>query len=401
MMKRRRMYGVALVSAFALMTLVGCKSAPEAEDDAPAEESVEASKEAKATTQAAEQGAKEKADEPLGRLDMPMERVAASERQWTGVTVSDEGRVFVNYPLWGPTPQPFAVGELKEDGSVVPYPNKALNNWDEGKPAGEHFVCVQSVVVDDSNDLWILDPANPRFEGVVEGGAKLMKVNLRTDKVEGKWTIEVPAITPQSYLNDVRIDTERQLAYMTDSGDGAIVVLDLMSGEAKRVLDDHEATEAEDVTLTIGGAPFTRRVHSDGIALSDDRQTLYFQPLTGRTLYSVPTLTLREFEDVTDKIAATSVVPVADSGASDGILWHEGKIYLTSLEHNAIRRVDPETGVIEVVAEGDAIAWPDTLAKGPDGLYFTTSLIHLGSDPGQPYGLYRVTLDAASSSPPE
>ena len=43
--------------------------------------------------------------------------VAASERQWTGLAISQDGRIFVNFPLWSAA-QPFAVGELAADGSV-------------------------------------------------------------------------------------------------------------------------------------------------------------------------------------------------------------------------------------------------------------------------------------------
>jgi sugar lactone lactonase YvrE len=36
-----------------------------------------------------------------------------------------------------------------------------------------------------------------------------------------------------------------------------------------------------------GGGQLDRRVAADGIALSNDGKTLYWQPLTGRTLYRI------------------------------------------------------------------------------------------------------------------
>ena len=37
--------------------------------------------------------------------------------------------------------------------------------------------------VDATDTLWILDPASPKMKGVQEGGAKLVKVDLKTNKV--------------------------------------------------------------------------------------------------------------------------------------------------------------------------------------------------------------------------
>jgi hypothetical protein len=91
--------------------------------------------------------------------------VAQSDRQWTGIAVARDGRIFVNYPRWSEN-IPFSVGELKPDGSVAPFPDTILNTWEPGTDPADRFVCVQSVVVDRDGYLWILDPANPRFKGV-------------------------------------------------------------------------------------------------------------------------------------------------------------------------------------------------------------------------------------------
>jgi hypothetical protein len=73
--------------------------------------------------------------------------VATGERQWTGVAVSAEGRVFVNFPRWQ-TKVPVSVGELDEEGNIAPYPNEEIKGWSEGDDPTKKFVCVQSVYVD-------------------------------------------------------------------------------------------------------------------------------------------------------------------------------------------------------------------------------------------------------------
>ncbi|MEM7262607.1 MAG: L-dopachrome tautomerase-related protein [Planctomycetota bacterium] len=319
--------------------------------------------------------------------------VATSERQWTGLAVASDGRMFVNYPLWSES-QPFAVGRIGDDGVVVPYPDR---EWNRSRGNSEdRFVCVQAMWTDRENRLWILDPANPRFEGVVPGGPKLVVVDLGTNQVERIYRFEAPVVKPSSYLNDGRLDLDAGVAYLTDSGDGAMIVLDLESGEARRLLDDHPSTEAEEVVLTIEGEEWRRggvapRVHADGLALSLDKKTLYFQALTGRTLWSVRTKSLRDPE-LEPRILALRTRPFGIVGPSDGLLCGpDGAVYLTSLEENAIRRVWPKTRRLETVVQDERIAWPDSMAIGPGAaLYFTTAQIHRGPTPPEPYRIFRV-----------
>jgi len=322
------------------------------------------------------------------RVELGLKEVATSTRQWTGIAATDAGRVFVNYPLWAPE-QPFAVGELAVDGSVTPFPDNRWNSWESGKDPSAHFVCVQAMVVDDQGTLWILDPANPRFEGVIPGGPKLVEVDLSTNSVTRTYLIDADVARAASYLNDVRVDTAERIAYITDSGDGALVVVDLESGEARRMLDDHSSTSAEDVTLTIEGKPFSRTVHADGIALSSDRKTLFYQALLGRTLYAIDTASLRDTSKTDDELAVL-VRTVGEVGGSDGLVYLDGYVYLTSLEHDAIRRIPESGGAVEVVVADPVIAWPDSFALTRDALLVTTAQIHRGSNPPEPYRILSI-----------
>src|SRR6476660_6992069 len=147
--------------------------------------------------------------------------------QLTGVTVSLGGRMFVNFPRWSDK-YLNAVVEVLKDGSVRPFPDESWNRWDK-KPenAPKQFICVQSVVADDQNTLWIVDPASPLIAGVVPGGAKVVRVDLGTNKVTRVYTFGSDVVKQNSYLNDIRIDNRQGFAYMTDSGPGGIVVLNI------------------------------------------------------------------------------------------------------------------------------------------------------------------------------
>jgi sugar lactone lactonase YvrE len=330
--------------------------------------------------------------EPAPQPDSQLSEIATSSRRWTGLAVSREGRVFVNFPRWS-LDVPISVGELDSSGVAQPYPNAELNGWQAGQDPRQKFVCIQSVHVDGKDRLWILDPANPLLQGVVAGGPKLIQVDLKTDQIVRVHHFGESIAPPGSYLNDVRVDTQNEVAYITESGLGALVMLDLQSGNARRLLADHPAAKAEDIQVVIDGVPFPGKVHADGIALDQQGGWLYFQALTGRTLYRVP---LAALSDTTlgQRQLAAKVQPFASSGVSDGLLWGPGGVYVSALEDGCIKRVDSQ-GRVSTVVKDPRIVWPDSFAQGPDGsVWFTTAQIHLGPNPPNPFRILKIPVAA-------
>jgi sugar lactone lactonase YvrE len=175
-----------------------------------------------------------------------LEQVATFEHQVTGVTVSENGRIFVNFPRWTED-SPVSVAEVTKDGSIKPFPDEEWNAWrnarkDEISPR-EHWVCVQSVIADGRGNLWVLDPGAPAQGTIVQGAPKLVRIDLASNKVAQTITFDESVAPQGSYLNDVRFSPDGSHAYITDSGaKGAIVVVDLKSGQGRRVLDGHPSS---------------------------------------------------------------------------------------------------------------------------------------------------------------
>jgi len=355
-------------------------------------------------------------DEPVGVLEPVAYFNGAMP---TGVTVSQQGRIFVNFPKWGDE-VPFTVAEI-HDGELVAYPDEAMNKTDPDDLAAA-LVSVQSVVIDPADHIWILDTGSPLFQPTEFGGPKLIGVDLKTDQVVKKILFPQEVALSTTYLNDVRFDLRRGnegMAFITDSaqrGPNGIIVVDLASGDSWRQLHDHPSTKAEKLQTflpIVEGRPFLEHepdgsikqgasMGTDGIAISADGSRLYYCPLSSRKLYSVDTNALID-RSLNDKEVAATVNDEGDSGgASDGLESDAaGYIYTTNYEHNAILRRRPD-GEWETVTHDPRLLWPDTLSLAADGYIYVTAnqlhrqaRFHKGCDlRRKPYTLFRVRIDA-------
>lgn len=353
------------------------------------------------------------ADRPFGKLEQVH---AFYDAMPTGVTVTETGRIFVNFPRWGDE-VPFTVGEIR-NGKVVAYPNAAINQETPNDPS-DGLISVQSVVADGQGRVWLLDTAAPGFAEPKPKGAKLVAVDLASNQVVKRLVFPDDVILPSTYVNDMRFDFRsgsQGTVYLTDSslrGPGAIIVMDIASGRAMRRLSGAPATSVdpsfvpvvEGLPVTVEAADRKRKplgVASDGIALSADGKTLYFTPLSSRHLYSISTLLLRD-PNVSEQQLAAAVQDLGEKGASDGLEADAaGAIYAGDYEHNSIRKRLPD-GQWQTLVHDPRLLWPDTLSIGPDGyLYFTANQLHrqaafrFGQDQRQkPYSLMRLKIDAA------
>ncbi len=326
--------------------------------------------------------------------------VATSQVLWTGVAVTSDNRLFANFPRMDTDTIPYSVAEVG-GAQATPFPDANWNTWAPGLPPAEHFICVQSVYVDARNFLWVLDPANPQMRGVVPGGAKLLKFDPNTRQLLQRIVFDETVAPLSSYLNDVRVDTDKNVAYITESGRGAIIVVNLTTGAARRLLANSPTTKSENLILTVEGRIFRQKdgslgnFNADGIALSPRKDYLYYHAVTARSLYRVPTAALLD-ESLTEGQLAQRVEYLGDTDPVDGMAFgRDSSLYLTFVQQNAVARITPQ-GRLEGVVRDSLLKWPDSFAVANDGsLYVTNSQLHIPRPQRtQPFRIFKLTLTA-------
>ena len=322
--------------------------------------------------------------------------------QLTGVAREPGGRLLVNYPRWSDIYK-YAVIEASGDSSRAPYPDSVMNQWNAGQSGKNKWVCVQSVYVDDSSRIWILDPAAPKLKKIQGAGAKLVLMNKSTGKPEK--TFSFMSILPDTaYVNDVRIDVARNFAYLTESKGGGIIVLDLGSGKMRRVLDKHPSTKSDPAyRFIIDGRELTKdgrpaKFNSDGIALSPDGNWLYYKPLTDNKLYRVSTEYLRDWH-IKDTGLNSKVEDLGHFTTTDGMIFDKnGNLYLGDLQNYSIVQID-RNHKMKTLVKDQRLIWPDSYSIADGYLYISCSQIQKQPEYNEgvnkrtsPYTVYRMKL---------
>lgn len=293
-------------------------------------------------------------------------------QQVTGVSVSDKGRLFANFPRWRAGVENSVV-EVLDNRESIPFPNKKWNSWKLETPTTDSlFVAIQSVVAFE-NMLYVLDTRNPLFKGVIEN-PRIFVFDLNTNQLKKNYQLNEASFHKDSYINDLRVDKKKGKMYLTDSGHAGLVVLDLNSGESFRVLDNHKSTLAEVNELTFDNGVWKNTVHSDGIALDTQNDILYYHSLTGYSLYAIATdkLVSNNLQEIEE-----SVQFITKTAAPDGmIIDNSGNLFFADLENNSINKLNLSSNKMNVIAEGKKIRWADTFSIYKNTLYYTNSRIN-------------------------
>lgn len=304
-----------------------------------------------------------------------LEVVAQLEQPPGNVAVTPQGTViFSQHQFFDPR---YRVMHLRDDGSPAPFPNEA---WATPPgPDGRGLHAVLGVVADQRGRVWMLDNGAPQ--------PRVVAWDTREDRLHRVITLPDHAAPEGSFPNDAAVDLAREKLYLADFGgpQPALIVVDLATGHARRVLAGHRSVTPEDVHIVIDGRTVTTgvgdqasaaRIGVNPIAMDPSNTWVYFGAMNGTQVYRIPAAALADPDndhgDLAAKIQAYGRKPVSDGITVDTA----GNVYITDLEGKAIGITHPDGRYTRLI-EDPRLQWPDGFAMGPDGYtYVSVNQLH-------------------------
>ncbi|WP_321941494.1 L-dopachrome tautomerase-related protein [Paraburkholderia tropica] len=327
-----------------------------------------------------------------------------------GIGVSKAGRVFATAPSSVHRSR-FSVVEVDlRSGSLLPFPDTRWNTYQPNRPGERQWISAQALWVDERDRLWVLDSSLPSVDQRLQP-PKLVQFDIGKATPVRTYTFE-SAITPADSINDVRIDLQHGYAFISNAGNrGGVVVARLSDGRARLVLAGDRSSVSDPQQHLMFGDRVARKLdgqvlvlQTDGIALSPQRDWLYYRPLTDHHYWRAPIEALID-ESLSPQALAKRVQYLGDYALTGGLLMGaDGTLYGGDLEKRTVvaltlvaRNGKPAFTQRTLVDEPGKVSWADGFALQNDYLYFADSHLHeLNFANGYPrkgrFAIFRVKL---------
>ena len=287
------------------------------------------------------------------------------------IAITPKGRLFMSqHQFFG---APLRVVEVLDDGKVEPFPSEAWSSEPNQKGIGLNTVL--GLRSDKDGIVWMLD----RSGGSGQPG-KIVAWDTENDELYQVIYLPQPIIPESPFLNDLAIDLEHNAIYITDTAtgeDSALIVVDLITGFSRRVLEGDISTRPEDIPMIIneriinlGGEP--AKIGANPITIDPENEWVYYAPMSSTSLYRVATEDLLDEslspEELSSRVERYGDKPICDGITVDG----DGNVYITSITENAIGVVDA-TGKYEILYQDDKLlSWTDGMAFSKDNYVYAT-----------------------------
>ncbi len=304
------------------------------------------------------------------------------------ITVTPQNRIIMSlHPFYSPENR---VVELTREGKLIPFPDAS---WNTGSNKAQSLDSVLGIQCDTRGVVWMLDNgirggSLPKLVGWDTANNRLARIiHLKPPVVPRE-----PIFPDNAFFNDLAVDLTHNAIYVSHSAGfehSALIVVNLDTGEARRVLQGHASMIPESRDLVMNGRTLNYTLPDAGrlklligvnpIALDGTDQWLYYGTMNGKSMYRIRTTDLINAELTYDQLSE-KVEHFSDKPICDGISVDKSdNIYISDLQAKAIGVIRPDRSYSILVTD-PRISWPESFSFGPDGyLYFVASQLHLSA----------------------
>ncbi|MEL6440923.1 MAG: L-dopachrome tautomerase-related protein [Cyanobacteria bacterium J06621_8] len=268
-----------------------------------------------------------------------------------------------------------------------------------------NFASVLGIQADANGLLWILDNGNQS-----QSTPKLVAWDTSSNRIARVIELPPPITLSNSFVNDLAIDLSREVIYISDPIAGtksALIRVDLKTGTAARILQEHISVIPEDLDLIIDEVPVQIKqpdgsmirphLGVNGLVLDPQNEWLYYCPMHCTSMYRAKSADLSNPDLSSDELASR-VERYSDKPICDGIsIDRSHNLYLGDLAANKLGIIKPDRSYqsLEIDAK---LSWIDSFSFGADGyLYFNCDQLHLSAplnggkdDSHAPYEIWRI-----------
>jgi sugar lactone lactonase YvrE len=307
-----------------------------------------------------------------GRLE-----VVAELSQGPGnIAVTPDGRLIISqHSLYRPQ---IAVIEVSRDGSVRPFPNPKWASKRDQEGIGLDGVL--GIQAGQDGIVWMLDNGRQ--------SSRLVAWDTKKDELHRIIELGASARAKGSFFNDIALDPIHQSIFISDASakNPAIVVVELGTGKARRVLERHATVMAEPLPMIIGGEKYSvdregrpvALIGVDGITIDAGSEWVYYGASQSIDLWRVRASDLID-ASLADSELAARIERYGNRPVCDGITIDDsGNVYITDLTNYAVGVVDVSGEYRILYQDEKLLSWPDGMSFGPDGyIYVVANQLHL------------------------
>lgn len=254
------------------------------------------------------------------------------------IAISPDKRLFI-IPFLHTTPT-LQLATLNNQNQLVPYPDL---QWNTYRPNQNHsaFIQLTGMTLEDDRFLWVLD------NGIMNTGhadpsnrAKLIKIDLIRNKIIYIYVIPHDVIKKKTFLNTIVV--HRNYVYLADKGEPAIIVVNLKTNQARRLLENSSTLYSRrpiivNNILVRSNSDENSQYNINQLALSPNGKTLYYQAMSG-PLYRIDTNVLNDTTYTATELNEAMTLWL-DTPTSGGITCGpDGSLYFNDIATNSIYR---------------------------------------------------------------